>query len=86
MQGAERSEWLFHSQALQRRRRALLKQPSGTGAVWAPSFVASRLKWPAIRRVLLRGWHPKPPPSQTQNECEHALVLVISLYHLDLVS
>ncbi|GBG13081.1 uncharacterized protein NMK_0619 [Novimethylophilus kurashikiensis] len=33
MQGVERSEWLFHSQALQRSRRTFLKQPSGTGAV-----------------------------------------------------
>jgi hypothetical protein len=30
------------------------------GPVWAPSFVASRLKWPAILRVLLRGSHPNP--------------------------
>ena len=65
MQGAKRSKWLFPLQALQRRRRAFLKQLCGMGAIWALSFVTSRLLWKAQLRVLFRGEHPKSPPSQT---------------------
>ena len=35
------------------------------GAIWALSFVTSRLLWKAQLRVLFRGEHPKSPPSQT---------------------
>jgi hypothetical protein len=44
-----------------------LKQPFGMGAIWAPSFVASRWLWAAQLRDLRRGWHPKSPPSQMRN-------------------
>jgi hypothetical protein len=43
MQGAQRSEWSFHSQAVQRNRRAHTLQPFGLGLLWAHSGVANRL-------------------------------------------
>jgi hypothetical protein len=37
------SQWLFHSQASQRRKRADALQPCGPGLICAHPFVASRL-------------------------------------------
>jgi hypothetical protein len=59
-----------HGHSMAKRRNAadarLSWQPFGTGAIWAPPFVASHLQWLALRRVLLRGVHPKSPPSQAR--------------------
>lgn len=43
MQGVERGEWLFHSQALQRRRYPFVFKPSGPAMHYAHGVVTRRL-------------------------------------------
>ncbi|MFA7350540.1 MAG: hypothetical protein WC009_07235 [Methylotenera sp.] len=60
MQGAGRSEWLFHSQALQRSIRLFVFQPFGTAMDCAHGVVARRLfgiTKPRGSRLAMRAIH-----------------------------
>jgi len=50
MQGAGRSEWSFHSQGLQRRRRSFVLKPSGAALLCAHCGVARHLLGMTKRR------------------------------------
>ena len=53
MQGVKRSEWSFHWQVLQRRRRGFWLQPKGQDGCAAHCIVANRLLW-ATQRCISR--------------------------------
>ncbi|OGV72636.1 MAG: hypothetical protein A3B82_05405 [Methylophilales bacterium RIFCSPHIGHO2_02_FULL_57_10] len=60
MQGARRSEWLFHSQGLQRRRRSFVFKPFGLAMLCAQGVVTHHLFGMTKRhgsRLALRAQH-----------------------------